>query len=110
MIVAMSWVSFWIDPEEVSVNVSVAITSVLTIVAYRFSIGETLPRISYFTRMDAFTVGSMFLVFMTVVQVVINSMLVKRGRKQTALRLDRAARLVYPGTFACVLVWTLFVL
>ncbi len=110
MIVAMSWVSFWIDPDEVSVNVSVAITSVLTIVAYRFSIGETLPKIAYLTRMDAFTLAAMFLVFLAVIQVVVNSMLVKRGHKQIAQRFDRAARLAYPAGFACMLVWTLFLM
>lgn len=108
LIVAMSWISFWIDPEEISVNVSVAITSVLTIVAYCFAIGTSLPKLSYLTRMDAFILGSMLMVFLTVAQVVINSALVKRGHKHIAHLLDRGARWAYPLVFSGMTYWTLF--
>lgn len=107
LIVAMSWVAFSIDPEEISTNISVAITAVLTIVAYRFAISESLPKVSYMTRMDAFILGSMIMVFMTVGQIVINASLVKRGLQHRARKLDIMARIIYPVTFAILTLWTL---
>ena len=107
LIVIMSWISFWIDPKEVGVNVSVGVTSMLTMVAYRFAVGETLPKLPYLTRMDAFILGSTFLVFLTVAQVVVNSALVKNDRLPAAQRLDASARILYPLAFLCMTVWAL---
>ena len=38
-IVAMSWVVFWIDPES-GTRVSVSVTAMLTLIAYRFAVGS----------------------------------------------------------------------
>ncbi len=45
MIVAMSWVVFWIDPRESGTQISVAITAMLTVMAYRFAVGTNLPKL-----------------------------------------------------------------
>jgi len=107
LIVAMCWVAFWIDPEEISTNVSVAITAVLTIVAYRFAIGASLPKVSYMTRMDAFILASMIMVFLTVAQAVVNSSLVRQGLQHRARKFDIMARIIYPVTFVILALWTL---
>lgn len=109
LIVAMSWVSFWIDPEQTGTNVSVAMTSVLTIVAYRFAIGQMVGKVSYLTRMDAFIFGSMLLVFFIVGRFVINTSLVKKGQADKARQLDQVARVVIPVMFVVVTLWTLLV-
>jgi len=54
LIVAMSWIVFWIDPKESGVGISVAITTMLTLIAYRFAVGAEVPRVSYLTRLDYF--------------------------------------------------------
>jgi hypothetical protein len=38
LIVMMSWVVFWIDPKESGTQISVAITTMLTLIAYRLSL------------------------------------------------------------------------
>ncbi|MFV2073735.1 MAG: hypothetical protein ACC742_13935, partial [Thermoanaerobaculales bacterium] len=43
IIVFMSWVVFWIDPRHVGPRISVAVTSMLTLIAYRFLLGQLLP-------------------------------------------------------------------
>jgi hypothetical protein len=40
LIVMMSWTVFWIDPTNGGPQISVAVTSMLTLIAYRFSIGS----------------------------------------------------------------------
>jgi hypothetical protein len=54
LIVAMSWVVFWIDPAESGSQLSVSVTSVLTLIAYHIALTGKLPDISYLTRMDLF--------------------------------------------------------
>ena len=54
IIVAMSWLVFWIDPKFVAPRLSVTVTSMLTLIAYRFLLDGSLPELSYLTRMDYF--------------------------------------------------------
>jgi hypothetical protein len=35
----------------------------LTLIAYRFSIGELVPKVAYLTRLDYFILGSTLMVF-----------------------------------------------
>ena len=67
LIVAMSWVVFWIDPKESGTQIGVAMTSMLTLIAYRFAVASYLPKISYMTLMDIFLLGATLLVFASLV-------------------------------------------
>jgi hypothetical protein len=100
LIVAMSWLVFWIDPKDAGTQISVAITSMLTLIAYRFMVDTMLPPVSYLTRMDAFILASTVLVFATLIQVLITSTMAKEGRGQQALRLDWWCRILFPIIFA----------
>ena len=102
LIVAMSWLVFWIDPELVAPKISIAITSMLTLIAYRFMVGGMLPKISYLTRMDLFTSASTLLVFLTVVEAVFAVMLTKRGRLDRAHTIDRISRWGFPLAYVLV--------
>ncbi len=62
-IVATAWSVFWMNPKEFSSQVTVGITAMLTIVAYRISIDSSLPPLSYMTRMDFFLLGCQVFVF-----------------------------------------------
>ena len=44
LIVLMSWAVFWIDPSQTGPQVSVAVTSMLTLIAYRFAVGARACR------------------------------------------------------------------
>ena len=99
LIVAMSWVVFWIDPQQAASQISVAVTAMLTLIAYRFAVGSDLPNIPYLTRMDLFLLGSTVLVFAGLVEVVITSSLASRDRLERARRVDRWARVIFPSAF-----------
>jgi hypothetical protein len=104
LIVAMSWIVFWIDPQESGTQIGVAMTSMLTLIAYRFMVGGLLPKISYLTRLDVFILLSTLLVFATLTEVVTTTVLAKGGQLQRARRIDRWARLLFPGGFLLVIV------
>ncbi|MEH6589637.1 MAG: hypothetical protein V7746_05225 [Halioglobus sp.] len=102
LIVAMSWVVFWIDPLESASQLSVSVTSVLTLIAYHISLTGKLPDISYLTRMDLFLFGSTLLVFSSLIEVVITSRLAKSGRLVFARRIDIFSRLAFPAAYAAI--------
>ncbi len=99
LIVAMSWIVFWIDPEQAGTQIGVATTSMLTLIAYRFSIDSLVPAVSYLTRMDAFILSSTLLVFATLGEAVITSVLTKHGKAKLATKMDRWCRLIVPAGF-----------
>jgi hypothetical protein len=106
-IVAMSWVVFWMDPAEAGAQISVAITAMLTLIAYRFAIGTTLPKVSYLTRLDYFILLSTVLVFASLVEVTITSTLARTEKLARARTMDRWARWLFPTAFVIVAVGTL---
>ena len=108
LIVMMSWVAFWIDPADSGTDISVAVTSMLTLIAYRFAIGTFLPVISYLTRLDLFILGSTLLVFFSLVEVVVTSNLVRKRHREWAYTLDRVSRWVFPMVFFYLLFQTLY--
>jgi len=106
-VVAMSWVAFWIDPERVEAQLAVAATSMLSLVAFRFAVAQLVPPLTYFTRLDMFTIGATTLVFAALIEVTASSYLEHRGQHRNAVRLDRFARAAFPVALL-VLLWVAF--
>ncbi|MBD3871389.1 MAG: hypothetical protein IFK91_00530, partial [Acidobacteria bacterium] len=109
IIVFMSWVVFWIGAEHVGPRLSVAVTSMLTLVAYRFLLGQNLPPVSYLTRLDYFLLGSTILVFVALIQVALTGTMNGKGRADRAQTVNRISRLTFPVAFAALLVWSFWV-
>ncbi len=103
LIVAMSWIVFWMDPEVAAPQISVSVTAMLTLIAYRFMVGNMLPQISYLTRLDFFVLASTVLVFLTIVEATVTIVEAKKGNKQRALTVDRLSRRVIPLAFLAVI-------
>jgi len=104
IIIFMSWMVFYIDPNHLEAQVGVSATSVLTLVAFQFAVGVLLPRISYLTRMDIFVLLSSIMIFLALVEGVVTSGLASRGRYATALRIDKWCRVLFPVAFVLSLV------
>ncbi len=103
LIVMMSWVVFWINPEQVSNQLSVAVTTVLTLIAYHIALSGRLPEIPYLTHMDKFLFTSTVLVFMALIEVVITSHLASTKQLALAHRIDLTARWLFPLLFISAL-------
>ena len=107
MIVMMSWAVFWMDPTNVASNVSISITSMLTLIAFRFSADSLLPLLSYLTRLDYFILASSILVFFSLIQNLTTSSLAKKGCLNKSYKLDKACRFVFPLVFVLIILETL---
>lgn len=107
-IVAMSWGAFWIDPEHAGAQIGVATSSMLTLIAYRFMIGDLLPRLPYMTRMDYFTLAATALVFLAFVEVVSTTILFYKKKVELGKKIDIWARVIFPTVYIGCSLWALF--
>jgi cadmium resistance protein CadD (predicted permease) len=98
----MSWIVFWIDPNESGIQISVAITTMLTLIAYRFAVGADLPKVSYLTRLDFFILAATILVFASLLEVIVTSALAKQEKIVMARKLDNWSRWLFPAIFTTV--------
>ncbi len=101
LIVLMSWTVFWIDPSQLGAQMGMSATSMLTLIAFQFTLADILPRLSYYTLLDRFVIGSTVLVFLSLLESVTTSHLAADVQKQKlAIRIDRISRWVFPLVFA----------
>lgn len=105
-VVFMSWVVFWIDPRQVAPQVGIAATSILTLIAYRFTLGLQVPRLSYFTRLDIFVIGASLLVFAALVEAIVTINLGGREKLTAAHRVDVFSRVAFPIGFGALLLFS----
>jgi hypothetical protein len=104
IIVFMSWVVFWISPENIGPRLSVAVTSMLTLIAYRFLLGQSLPPVSYLTRLDYFLLGCTLLVFAALVEVTATGAMASAGGGGRAQKVNRQSRWAFPAAFVILTV------
>jgi hypothetical protein len=102
LIVMMSWVVFWINPEKFGPQIGISATSMLTLIAFQFALSAVLPKLSYFTVMDRLILGATVLVFLSLVEATVTAVLVTRDKKELALRIDATCRWLFPSA---LLVW-----
>jgi hypothetical protein len=107
MIVLMGWSALWIAPSMVPPRMSVAVTTMLTLIAYRFALGRLVPNLPYLTRFDYFTLGSTILIFLVLALVAATTYLVAQNKVALAERIARWGRLAFPVVFGVLflLIW-----
>ena len=109
IIVAISWVVFWMGSETIGRRAGVSVTGILTVIAYQFIVAASIPRVSYLTILDKFILLSVVMIASTLVVSVTVDGLKSRGRDGDAV--DRICRWVFPlayyGTIAFVVIQSL---
>ena len=106
LIVVMSWLPRWIDPEQTGTNIGISTSAFLTLVAYLFAITVLLPRVSYVTRMDRFILLSTLMVFAGLIQSAWNTVMIRKQKNKTVELIDRWSRALYPLLLMLVLVYS----
>jgi hypothetical protein len=107
LIVMMSWAVFWVDPQNLGPQLSLAGTSMLTLIAYQFTVNELLPKVGYLTAMDQYVLSSSLLVFLALVEALITGRLAGTGRAAIAEKIDLVSRWLFPGIYVAIIFVTL---
>ena len=80
----------------------------LTLVAYRFLLGQSLPPVSYLTRLDYFLLGATILVFVALMQVAATSAMHSKDRADRAIAINRISRWAFPVAFLLLIAGSLW--
>jgi len=96
LIVLMAYAVYFVPATAVAQQIGLGMTSMLTLIAYMVTLGNTLPRISYLTRADRFFVGSAALVFLGLVKAVLSAALAQSPNARLIASADRWGRWLYP--------------
>jgi hypothetical protein len=99
LIVMMSWSVFWTEPTNSNTQFNIAVTSMLTLIAYRFAVDTQLPRLPYMTRLDVFFLISTLLVFFSLIEVLVTTILDNKQQIERAKKIDRYCRVIFPIIF-----------
>jgi len=96
LIVLMAYGVYYIPATAVPPQIVLGTTSMLTVIAYMLTLGNSLPRIAYLTRADRFFVGSAVLVFVGLLKAVATLALAQGAHAGMIARADRVGRWLYP--------------
>lgn len=109
LIVFMSWCVFWIPLDQLGAKIGLSVTSMLTLIAYRFALSNLTPKVDYLTRFDKFTFASTLLIFLALVVTVATGSLSAKGRGELAEKIGSYSKFVFPAAFIMVIILSFLV-
>jgi hypothetical protein len=96
VIVLVAFAAFWIDPEDLSSQLTIGITCLLAAIAFQFAEAGTLPEVAYLTFADRVYVVCYVAIGLAVVESIYTNVLARAGKKELARRVDSACRWLFP--------------
>jgi Neurotransmitter-gated ion-channel transmembrane region len=100
--VILSWTVFWIDTSELSSQVTISVTTILTLIAFAFAIQANLPKVPYLTFIDVFFLVCYLFVFFTAIEITVVHRAGRAGHAARAQRLSCISRVALPIAFVAV--------
>jgi len=89
----------WVDPTDSASQVTISVTTILTIIAFGFSIAASLPRVPYLTYVDVFLLICCVSVFLSIVELVAVHVHHRHRREARGVRMRSAGRVLLPTVF-----------
>lgn len=86
MIVAISWVSFWLEQTATPARVTLGVTTLLTLTSLAAGVRAELPPVSYLKAIDVWIGSCMFFVFGALLEFVLVHHLAKKRKRQNSQR------------------------
>jgi len=99
LIVALSWTVYWIDTRDLSSQVQISVTTILTVIAFSFSISLSLPKVPYLTFIDAFFLDCLVFVFFTAIEMTTVHVSGRTTRSSLGLEIRRISQVAVPIVF-----------
>lgn len=90
MLVIVSWVSFWLDPNAIPARVSLGVTTLLTMATQISGINASLPPVSYTKAIDVWTGSCLTFVFGALLEFAIVNYASRSDAHRSAQKKQRA--------------------
>ena len=97
IIVTLAYLVFFVPARELEVAVGLTVTSVLAGIAFQLTVADDLPNVGYLVTSDLIFYLCYFLIMTAMIETVYTHNLEKKGRKDVADVIERAARYLYPA-------------
>ena len=85
--------------DQLDTQFGIAVTSMLTLIAYRLAVDTQLPRLPFMTRLDVFFLISTLLVFFSLLEVLVTTVLDNHQQANRAKTIDLYCRVIVPVIF-----------
>nr|WP_303652663.1 hypothetical protein [Paludisphaera mucosa] len=99
LLVVASWIVFWFEPTNLQPQVSTGLAILLSLVTFTYAIDFSLPKVAYLTFIDRYTLTSFLFVLAVIFSVSAIHVVIRRDGVERALKLQKAARWVFPLAF-----------
>ena len=96
LIVALSWVIFWMDRESLGNRMDISFIALLTVVAFQIMVEQALPAIPDLTLMAGFLAINYVLLAATIIINLRVDLLDRAGRQADGDALDLRCRWLFP--------------
>ncbi len=103
LMVCLSWTVFWVDSRDLANQVQIAVTTILTIIAFSLALSFTLPRVPYLTFLDAFFLASYVFVFVAMLELMVVHVAHRSSRERRAARIRRISRWAVPLAYVAII-------
>ena len=96
IILAMAYLVFFLPPDQLDTAASVAMTALLSCMAYNVAVTQNMPEIGYLVLSDKFFIATYVLLLLTLGQTFVSFKLDAAGQPERALKVDKTARIAFP--------------
>lgn len=96
IVMGVSMLNLFINKKELETCIGLGVTSLLSIIALYFSISGNLPDVNYATTVDKMMMGSYFVIFITMIEIVIAHNLIERNNSKLLFKIESLAKLIIP--------------
>lgn len=96
IILAMAYLVFFLPPDQIDTAASVAMTALLSCMAYNVAVTQNMPEIGYLVLSDKFFIATYVLLLLTLGQTFLTFKLDASGQSERAHRVDRIAQIAFP--------------
>jgi len=109
VIILISMIIFWMDPDAFEGRLSASMTGLLTAVAYQFIASQNLPKHVYNTYLDSYVFLSFIIILFGIGESAYARWLHDNGKTDQATQLDRTSRWFMPILYITIIIVLYFI-
>lgn len=108
VILGVAYLVFYLPPREISTASTLAITALLSCIAFQISVAQSLPDVGYLITSDKFFIMTYLLIFFSMVQSLWTYRIAENGQLARAHKWDARSRWMYPLFYVVGVGWLFF--